>query len=120
MMTYVSKIPRIPAEAEYFCRRKILMVNGMHTTLAFITLCKLEKGGLQGDAWKDHTLITPATATEDEVSQRGREGPELTRRRLVRRGDGGRVGEARGAQGLRSESIAQVSNNTAERMNDRC
>ncbi|CAM9653891.1 unnamed protein product [Ascophyllum nodosum] len=60
------QIPRIPAEAEYFCRRKILMVNGMHTTLAFITLCKLEKGGLQGDAWKDHTLITPATATEDE------------------------------------------------------
>ncbi|CAM9808776.1 unnamed protein product [Ectocarpus sp. 6 AP-2014] len=60
------QIPRIPAEAEYFCRRKILLVNGMHTTLAFITLCKLESGVLQGDGWKEHILVTPATATEQE------------------------------------------------------
>lgn len=39
----------------------------MHTTLAFITLCKLESGGLQGDGWKEHILVTPATATEQEV-----------------------------------------------------
>eukprot|EP00904_Undaria_pinnatifida_P005866 jgi/Undpi1/2409/HiC_scaffold_13.g05790.m1 len=60
------QIPRIPAEAEYFCRRKILMVNGMHTTLAFVTLCKEKKGGLQGSGWKDHALVTPATATQEE------------------------------------------------------
>ncbi|CAN0141845.1 unnamed protein product, partial [Scytosiphon promiscuus] len=60
------QIPRIPAEAEYFCRRKILLVNGMHTTLAFLTLCKCEGGSLQGDGWKEHILITPATATEKE------------------------------------------------------
>eukprot|EP00903_Cladosiphon_okamuranus_P005882 g5818.t1 len=60
------QIPRISAEAEYFCRRKIILVNGMHTTLAFVTLCKLESGGLEGDSWKDHILVTPATATEQE------------------------------------------------------
>ncbi|CAM9846357.1 unnamed protein product, partial [Hapterophycus canaliculatus] len=60
------QIPRIPAEAEYFCRRKILLVNGMHTTLAFLTLCKRESGSLQGDGWKEHILVTPATATEEE------------------------------------------------------
>eukprot|EP00752_Nemacystus_decipiens_P007122 g6379.t1 len=60
------QIPRIPAEAEYFCRRKIILVNGMHTTLAFVTLCKLESGGLQGDSWKEHILVTPATASEQE------------------------------------------------------
>ena len=40
---------------------------GMHTTLAFVTLCKLESGGLQGDSWKEHILVTPATASEKEV-----------------------------------------------------
>lgn len=41
---------------------------GMHTTLAFVTLCKLESGGLQGDSWKEHILVTPATASEQEVT----------------------------------------------------
>lgn len=27
-----------PHQAQYFCRRKFLMVNGTHTTLAFMTL----------------------------------------------------------------------------------
>lgn len=26
-------------QANYFCRRKFLLVNGTHTTLAFMTLC---------------------------------------------------------------------------------
>lgn len=34
------KVPMTYGEANYFCRRKITMVNGMHTTLAFMTLCK--------------------------------------------------------------------------------
>ncbi|CAN0029870.1 unnamed protein product [Laminaria digitata] len=34
------KVPMTYGEANYFCRRKITMVNGMHTTLAFLTLCK--------------------------------------------------------------------------------
>ncbi|CAM9791136.1 unnamed protein product, partial [Discosporangium mesarthrocarpum] len=61
------QIPLIHAEAEYFCRRKILMVNGMHTTLAFMTLCKREPAGLAGDSWKSHILLTPATVSEEEV-----------------------------------------------------
>ena len=45
------------------------MVNGMHTTLAFVTLCKEERGagGLQGNGWKDHVLLTPDTASKEEV-----------------------------------------------------
>lgn len=34
------KVPMTYGEANYFCRRKITMVNGMHTTLAFLTLCR--------------------------------------------------------------------------------
>ncbi|CAN0434699.1 unnamed protein product, partial [Discosporangium mesarthrocarpum] len=34
------KVPMTYGEANYFCRRKITMVNGMHTTLAFMTLCR--------------------------------------------------------------------------------
>lgn len=73
------QIPRIPAEAEYFCRRKILMVNGMHTTLAFVTLCEKEPGALQGDSWKEHILLTPATASDEQVGDRA----GLGRRTLV-------------------------------------
>lgn len=29
----------ISPQANYYCRRKFLMVNGTHTTLAFMTLC---------------------------------------------------------------------------------
>ncbi|KAG5175263.1 mannitol 1-phosphate dehydrogenase [Tribonema minus] len=58
--------PKIAAEAEYWCQRKLLMVNGMHTCLAFMTLCKHEPGGLSGDGWKEHTLNTMATADEAE------------------------------------------------------
>lgn len=32
-------LPRLQQQAEYLCRRKIVTVNGMHTTLAFLTLC---------------------------------------------------------------------------------
>eukprot|EP01084_Bolivina_argentea_P194711 334127_1 len=46
--------PASEAEASYFCRRKITMVNGMHTTLAFLTLCKKEAGNIAGD----HELLT--------------------------------------------------------------
>ena len=65
--------PQANIEAEYLCRRKLLIVNGMHTTLAFLTLCEhlpkdrdpipLEKDRLTTphDAYE---LITLATASE--------------------------------------------------------
>ncbi|CAM9613298.1 unnamed protein product [Ascophyllum nodosum] len=55
------KVPMTYGEANYFCRRKITMVNGMHTTLAFMTLCREETGGHPGD----HKLITNAVAPPD-------------------------------------------------------
>ena len=30
---------QLTRQASYFCRRKFLLVNGTHTTLAFMTLC---------------------------------------------------------------------------------
>lgn len=33
------RLPSTDAQAEYFYRRKFLLVNGSHTTLAFLTLC---------------------------------------------------------------------------------
>uniref|UniRef100_A0A0G4I719 Uncharacterized protein n=1 Tax=Chromera velia CCMP2878 TaxID=1169474 RepID=A0A0G4I719_9ALVE len=56
------QIPILEAQARYFCQRKILCVNGMHTTLAFMTLCKFEKGNRPGE----HELMTWETATEAE------------------------------------------------------
>eukprot|EP00620_Florenciella_sp_RCC1587_P020246 CAMPEP_0182559622 /NCGR_PEP_ID=MMETSP1324-20130603/2673_1 /TAXON_ID=236786 /ORGANISM="Florenciella sp., Strain RCC1587" /LENGTH=690 /DNA_ID=CAMNT_0024771903 /DNA_START=68 /DNA_END=2140 /DNA_ORIENTATION=+ len=43
-------VPRIQSQADYLCRRKLLMVNGMHTVLAFMTLCKAgnASGGTRG------------------------------------------------------------------------
>ncbi|CAM9218858.1 unnamed protein product [Chrysoparadoxa australica] len=62
------QVPSLPAQAEYFCQRKIIMVNGMHTTLAFMTLCKNipEPAGLLDNSWKDFSLITHQVATEEE------------------------------------------------------
>jgi hypothetical protein len=62
------RIPVLKSHAEYLCDRKITMVNGMHTCLAFLSLCKLEPGtgGLKGDSWKEHTLLTADSATEEE------------------------------------------------------
>ena len=37
--------PVSDAQSNYFCRRKNLLVNGMHTTLAFMTLCVNQKKG---------------------------------------------------------------------------
>ncbi len=36
---------RVVISHRIFNRRKITMVNGMHTTLAFLTLCRKETGG---------------------------------------------------------------------------
>lgn len=55
------KVPMTYGEANYFCRRKITMVNGMHTTLAFLTLCKEETGDHPGD----HKLLTCKDAPAD-------------------------------------------------------
>ena len=56
-------IPRTSAAANYLCRRKLLTVNGMHTTLAFLTLRKHESGpGVAGD----YPLVTTKTANEQE------------------------------------------------------
>jgi hypothetical protein len=35
-------IPRLASEAEYLCQRKLLMVNGMHTTLGNIVVYMLQ------------------------------------------------------------------------------
>jgi hypothetical protein len=34
----------VDRQASYFCRRKFLLVNGTHTTLAFMTLCLKQVG----------------------------------------------------------------------------
>lgn len=56
------KVPSSKAAAEYFCRRKIGVVNGMHTTLAFISL--LEK--CKGDTAEDVDLLSPSKATKEQ------------------------------------------------------
>lgn len=64
------QIPRLQAQAEYFTQRKLVTVNGMHTTLAFLTLVKMvPEGGLQGDGWKDFSLLTHAAGTKEEKSR---------------------------------------------------
>ena len=56
-------IPQAPATAQYVCRRKLLTVNGMHTTLAFMTLQEREAGpGILGD----YPLLTPGVATAEQ------------------------------------------------------
>jgi len=37
-------LPSLESEANYLCRRKFLLVNGTHTTLAFMTLCMRQPG----------------------------------------------------------------------------
>ncbi|CAM9142225.1 unnamed protein product [Choristocarpus tenellus] len=59
------KVPMTYGEANYFCRRKITMVNGMHTTLAFMTLCREEEGDHPGD----HPLLTHKDAPADLQAQ---------------------------------------------------
>jgi hypothetical protein len=34
-----AEVRWVRLQANYFCRRKFLLVNGTHTTLAFMTLC---------------------------------------------------------------------------------
>ncbi|CAM9924879.1 unnamed protein product [Phaeothamnion confervicola] len=55
-------VPASRGEAHYFTRRKITMVNGMHTTLAFMTLCKEEQGNDAGS----HVLMTFGGANAGE------------------------------------------------------
>ena len=52
-------VPRIQSQADYLCRRKLLMVNGMHTVLAFMTLCKA------GNSWDGTRGALPLT--EDKL-----------------------------------------------------
>mmetsp|Transcript_14874 Transcript_14874/g.22144 ORF Transcript_14874/g.22144 Transcript_14874/m.22144 type:complete len:565 (+) Transcript_14874:232-1926(+) len=55
-------VPKSKATADYFCRRKIGIVNGMHTTLAFISLlhhCK-------GDVAEDVDLISPKKSSPEQ------------------------------------------------------
>jgi len=54
-------IPKIKAETSYLCRRKFMMVNGMHTTLAFMTLCMREEGNTPGT----HVLLNYAEETKE-------------------------------------------------------
>jgi len=57
-------IPESVGEANFFYERKLFLVNGMHTTLAFMTLRKEQPTGSNPE---DHTLLTLASA--DEVLQ---------------------------------------------------
>ncbi|CAM9399869.1 unnamed protein product [Phaeothamnion confervicola] len=72
------KMPRLEAEAEYFCQRKIIMVNGMHTTLAFLTLLSKVTGAGKAEGESahhgivpvmpplEHDLLTPDIASPEE------------------------------------------------------
>ena len=68
-------VPRREAEADYLCKRKLLMVNGMHTTLAFLTLCRKVPDGVIPPLEKDklqpphaaYELITLKTAGKQDV-----------------------------------------------------
>jgi len=55
-------LPLVEAEAHYFANRKITIVNGMHTTLAFMTLCIMQKD----DEPRSHELLTTATLPDDK------------------------------------------------------
>ena len=50
--------PRHEPEAEYLCRRKLVTVNGMHTTLAFMTLCA-RVAGPRGAPLEADKLVAP-------------------------------------------------------------
>ncbi|KAG5180087.1 mannitol 1-phosphate dehydrogenase [Tribonema minus] len=54
--------PDSQATADYFCRRKIGLVNGMHTTLAFMSLLQECKG----DTAEDVDLLAPEKASEEQ------------------------------------------------------
>uniref|UniRef100_A0A0G4FY26 Mannitol dehydrogenase C-terminal domain-containing protein n=1 Tax=Chromera velia CCMP2878 TaxID=1169474 RepID=A0A0G4FY26_9ALVE len=66
--------PEDEREAHYFCERKKLMVNGMHTTLAFMTLAKeqpldfMKISGYDSEtlAPGDHELVNWAQGTEED------------------------------------------------------
>lgn len=55
-------VPGSQAAADYFCRRKIGIVNGMHTTLAFISLLQECKG----DTAEDVELLAPEKASKEQ------------------------------------------------------
>ncbi|CEM01835.1 unnamed protein product [Vitrella brassicaformis CCMP3155] len=57
-------LPLVEAEAQYFANRKITIVNGMHTTLAFMTLCHAQQDG--DDDPRSHDLLTSATLPEEK------------------------------------------------------
>mmetsp|Transcript_30027 Transcript_30027/g.49070 ORF Transcript_30027/g.49070 Transcript_30027/m.49070 type:complete len:474 (+) Transcript_30027:61-1482(+) len=54
-------VPSSKAEAEFFYERKLFLVNGMHTTLAFMTLCMREEGNTPGT----HVLLNYAEETKE-------------------------------------------------------
>mmetsp|Transcript_7292 Transcript_7292/g.10952 ORF Transcript_7292/g.10952 Transcript_7292/m.10952 type:complete len:437 (-) Transcript_7292:38-1348(-) len=54
-------IPDSESEANFFYEKKLFLVNGMHTTLAFMTLRKEQP---TGSTPLDHSLMTWATADE--------------------------------------------------------
>ena len=56
------KVPMTYGEANYFCRRKITMVNGMHTTLAFLTLCKWDCQSYRNSIGLYHLFINTILA----------------------------------------------------------
>lgn len=56
------KKPGSAAEANYFTSKKITFVNGLHTTLAFMTLCKTDDGDVAGD----HDLLKPKDVSAAE------------------------------------------------------
>eukprot|EP00922_Rhytidocystis_sp_ex-Travisia-forbesii_P069223 GHVS01103277.1.p1 GENE.GHVS01103277.1~~GHVS01103277.1.p1 ORF type:complete len:658 (+),score=115.58 GHVS01103277.1:149-2122(+) len=55
-------VPQLTSQANYLSQRKFLLVNGLHTTLAFMTLCAKNSTGPLGD----YELITTKTATPEE------------------------------------------------------
>mmetsp|Transcript_2538 Transcript_2538/g.3451 ORF Transcript_2538/g.3451 Transcript_2538/m.3451 type:complete len:475 (+) Transcript_2538:57-1481(+) len=50
--------PRSALESHYFYDRKVSLVNGMHTCLAFMTLRE------KGQTWGDHELVTYETVSD--------------------------------------------------------
>jgi hypothetical protein len=60
----VAIVPKSEAEASYYSKRKLTLVNGMHTTLAFLTLLKYRKKNKN----VDHVLIKVADMSTDEAA----------------------------------------------------
>mmetsp|Transcript_30217 Transcript_30217/g.39830 ORF Transcript_30217/g.39830 Transcript_30217/m.39830 type:complete len:511 (+) Transcript_30217:205-1737(+) len=54
-------VPKSDAEASFLYERKLFLVNGMHTTLAFLTLCLNQPSGSEPG---DHPLLSFDTADE--------------------------------------------------------